>query len=275
MSSELAWSQEGLKKLDESNANIVFDPQVPITITTKEIYINPYIDVFSSDADRTALFSYKSKTYYSIKYTFIEEKLKTTDKNGKKYSHRLATPDDIDNHRFARYHRSENVRFYGYKYNVLDCLLQFINDLPINSKIIAERGGEKTMDELFDAMDVSKPEWLYNKPDPAKQYTDKTKVMLLKQIEDACKAKNITLDIRPYYFILKRVVLLKKEKYYTTWVNDDGEDRLHEHIGRTYHIEYPNGKTEIRYCEPYIELDYCKKYGLPVCEIEDKTKSSL
>jgi hypothetical protein len=244
----------------------------PVTITTKdiEIWAAPDFDsIFSlnyvSEADQTALLLCGERKYKSKKYAMAEERQRKRDGRGWEYIKRPITEEEYETYRFCK---PKGISFYGFEYNVLDCLVQLLNDLPRDSKIVAAPGGEAIMNKLYDIMDVTKPYWMQQKPiNPNKQFIDRVKVKFKKQIDNICKEKNILIDLKPYYFIVKRIKKIG-EQTYTIIKRWEGDEILCTRP--VYLVEFADGRVKKDYGRPAEdERAYCVKFGLPLCEIEN------
>lgn len=244
----------------------------PVTITTNdiEIWMAPdFNSIYSLDyisrADRTALLKCKERRYKSKKYSMIEEKVRKKDGTGWEYIKRPTTEEDYYEYKLWK---PKEINFYGFEHNVLDCIVQLLNDLPNDSKIVAAPGGESMMDQLYDIMDVTKPYWMDQRPiNPNEIHIDKVKVEIRRQIDSICKEKNILIDLKPYYFIVKRI-RKTGERTYTVIKRWEGDEI--PHTDSIYLVEFADGRTRKDYGKPAKdEIEYCIKYGLPVCKIED------
>lgn len=124
-------------------------PNEPRTYTTADLGVGTFDEGYGSDL-QAAILTVGQRRYTCRDYTYEEER---------EYSERKRKWVYKKTHVLGNDDGSRYEGYGGYEYNLLECLIQFLMDIPCGSIIRAARGGETVMERLTDALAIGKPEW--------------------------------------------------------------------------------------------------------------------
>lgn len=259
------------KESNYTNALLLTTKDIVIGHNSKRSY-NPFditntLTVAEVASDQSAILIYGDKQFMCDKYTYYQERKRSSD--GTKWIYETKPIEELEDWMFSPYvNDGKNaLGFHGYEYNVLDCFVQFLEDLPSGSSLTAVPEGESSMDELIISMDISKPEWLSRGKVRPNNYLDRRKCEFKKQIDNICAQNNLFIDLTPHYYEIKSVKLLSEDILEHT---RRFEGDTYYTVQKWYKMESADGTvSKVSYEQLMSAIEKCNKYNIPVCTIDE------